>query len=416
MADEALKSENIANAQADSALFFIGVCFKGGNKSYYFSTTFNDFKPGDLVVVETASGYEMGTVTTASMSMSLYHSRLELKPILRKPNKGDLSNYSYNQAAEKRALEVAAREIKALGLPMDLIDATYTLDGNKVTITYTSPEKYVDFRELVRVLNPELDARVELRQIAARDKAKMIGGIGICGLPLCCSTFLSAFENISLSRAKNQMLSLKNISKISGPCEKLICCLMYEDDAYTEAKKEFPRFGSVIHTPDGDYNVDGINIISRTVRLANATRDDYKTYPLEDVLAMQRGDYKPHEIVKPIDRETELPDFGIGTKDASYGGMHPDEHDKGQYSNVAPREDRQQNRNDRHQGRHGNNNHGRHDNRDNRGNQNQRHDQQNRNQNNQRQGGQGNQNNNRYNRNRHHHHNNRGGNNQGGNQ
>lgn len=418
MADETNLNENIAKSPADSDLYFIGVCFKGGNKSYYFSTTFSDFKPGDLVVVETASGYEMGTVTTNSKSMSLYHSNLELKPILRKPNKGDMSNYSYNQGAEKRALEVAAREIKALGLPMDLVDAVYTLDGNKVTITYTSPQNYVDFRELLRVLNPELDARVELRQIAARDKAKMIGGIGICGLPLCCSTFLSAFENISISRAKNQMLSLKNISKISGPCEKLICCLAYEDDAYTQAKKEFPRFGSVIHTPEGDYNVDGINILSRTVRLANATRDDYKTYPLEDVLAMQRGDYKPHEVVKPIDREAELPDFGIGVKDASYGGMHPDANDKGNYAKVAPKEDTRPSRNDRQQGRHGNRNdrHNRHDNRDRRDNQ--PRDQHNRNpqgQNENQNPRQDGQNNNRHNRHRHHrYNNNRGGNNQGG--
>ncbi len=289
--------------------FFVSIRFRGSDKSYFFSTSFSDLKPGDLVVVETISGYEIGTVCTTSTPLSFYHSSLELKPILRRPNKGDMSNYEYNLAQGKKALEICRRDVEVLGLAMDLIDAVYTLDGEKVTITYTSPEKRVDFRELLHMLAPELGCRVELRQIANRDKAKMIGGIGICGLPLCCSTFLNSFEGISIQRAKNQMLTI-NIPKLSGPCDKLICCLLYEDDAYTEAKKEFPRHGEVIHTPEGDYGVDSFNVLSKNVRLVNATRDDYKTYPLEDIRAMQRGTYKKKEEDGHL--HLELPDYNIG--------------------------------------------------------------------------------------------------------
>ena len=318
--------------------FFVSIRFRGSDKSYFFSTSFSDLKPGDLVVVETISGYEIGTVCTTSTPLSFYHSSLELKPILRRPNKGDMSNYEYNLAQGKKALEICRRDVEILGLAMDLIDAVYTLDGEKVTITYTSPEKRVDFRELLHMLAPELGCRVELRQIANRDKAKMIGGIGICGLPLCCSTFLNSFEGISIQRAKNQMLTI-NIPKLSGPCDKLICCLLYEDDAYTEAKKEFPRHGEVIHTPEGDYSVDSFNVLSKNVRLVNATRDDYKTYPLEDIRAMQRGTYKKKEEDSHL--HLELPDYNIG------GRSFNDSNDRNQKPNKDNNPGRKNNQNNK---------------------------------------------------------------------
>lgn len=319
--------------------FFVSIRFRGSDKSYFFSTSFSDLKPGDLVVVETISGYEIGTVCTTSTPLSFYHSSLELKPILRRPNKGDMSNYEYNLAQGKKALEICRRDVEVLGLAMDLIDAVYTLDGEKVTITYTSPEKRVDFRELLHMLAPELGCRVELRQIANRDKAKMIGGIGICGLPLCCSTFLNSFEGISIQRAKNQMLTI-NIPKLSGPCDKLICCLLYEDDAYTEAKKEFPRHGEVIHTPEGDYSVDSFNVLSKNVRLVNATRDDYKTYPLEDIRAMQKGTYKKKEEDGHL--HLELPDYNIGGRSFNESN---DRNQKPNKDNNPGRKNNQNNKN-----------------------------------------------------------------------
>jgi cell fate regulator YaaT (PSP1 superfamily) len=259
--------------------YFVGIKFKGTDKSYYFSTDMADLKMGDLVVVETIAGYEIGTISTALMDQSAYKNNLELKPILRKPTDEDLSDYEMGLKESEKALKIAEAEIHKLGLPMHLLEANYTLDGSKVTITYTS-ENRVDFRELLRNLAPQLKCRIELRQIAARDKAKMIGGIAICGLPLCCSTFLDQFDGISISRAKNQMLTL-NIPKLSGPCGKLICCLLYEDDAYTEAKKEFPRLGQVVHLEEGDYTIVGMNILNKMIKLSGY--QDIKFMPLADV-------------------------------------------------------------------------------------------------------------------------------------
>ncbi|MCK9303733.1 MAG: signal peptidase II [Bacteroidales bacterium] len=218
--------------------YFVGVKFDGTSKAYYFSTNLGDLKVGDQVIVETISGLELGILTTALMPTAAYTSTLDLKPILRRPTKEDLEDYNLGLKEASMAMEITRREVNNLHLPMNLISANYTLDGSRVTITYTS-ESRVDFRELLRVLAPQLKCRIELRQIASRDKAKLVGGLGICGLPLCCTTFLNQFDGISISRAKNQMLTL-NIPKLSGACGKLICCLLYEDD-FTPRRKRTSR-------------------------------------------------------------------------------------------------------------------------------------------------------------------------------
>ena len=412
--------------------YFVGIRFPTSEKSYYFSTTETDLKIGDLVVIDTPSGLEMATVSTPVLDQAFYKNNLKLKPLLRKADDVDITNHEINLRNAKRALEIAQREIERLGLAMDLVSASYTLDGSKITICYTSTEKRVDFRELLRVLAPQLGARLELFQMAARDKAKYVGGIGICGLPLCCSTFLTTFDSISIHMAKNQMLAINN-AKLSGHCGKYLCCLSYEDDLYTEEKRKFPAFGTTIHTPDGDYLVDGINILSETVRLCKADRSDYKTYPLEDIKTMQKGTYqKRADLDSKRKEEDDLPTFDFSPKanqgrDASYGGMTPSNRDKGNYSHVASDDDqdnRQNNRN-RHRNRHG------HRGKDDRNQQNQ--NQQNQQQksqkqrqnrpenyqNNQKQPEQSGQKANNGRRNHHHHHRHhgkgQGGNNQGGN-
>lgn len=265
--------------------YFVGIKFDGSGKSYYFSTDMDDLKIGDLVVVETVAGLEMGKVSTRLMDQSLYKSDLDLKPILRRPNQNDLDDYTFNQIESKKAMRIAQREIENLGLGMNLLEANYTLDGTKVMITYTAEER-VDFRELLKVLAAHLHCRIELRQIVARDKAKIVGGIGTCGLPLCCSTFLNSFESVSITRAKNQMLSL-NIAKLSGACGKLMCCLLYEDDMYTEAKKAFPKLGTIVKDEDEEYTVTGINILSKQVKLAN--QENVRFLPLDEVNDLLRG-------------------------------------------------------------------------------------------------------------------------------
>lgn len=328
----------------NETLYYVGVKFQGTEKSYYFSTDDNTLKINDYVVVYTVNGYEVGKITTPIMSQANYHSSLPLKPIVRKASQSDMSTYEYNLEEAKKAIEIAKEKIAELGLPMDVTDAFYVLDGSRITITFTSPEKRVDFRELLRVLPPLLHCRIELRQIAARDRAKMTGGIGMCGLPLCCSTFLTEFEGISIGKAKNQMLTL-NIPKLSGPCGKLICCLDYEDELYTEAKKEFPRFGTVVHLEEGDYSVDGMNILSKTVRLANAARDDYKTYSLEDVKAMMNGTYKKPSIEAEKGKSEDL---------FSSFRFHLESNENKENKNVQNNEQERRNGNNHYQNRHHN--------------------------------------------------------------
>lgn len=337
----------------ETKLYYVGLHYQGSDKPYYFSTTIATLALGDMVVVDTPNGEEAAFVCILPRSVATYSSNLALKPILRVASKSDKNNFEYNKQQALRALDITREGIKQLNLPMDLIGAVYNLEGSKVTITYTTPEKRVDFRELLHIITRQIDGRVELRQIAARDKAKMIGGLGSCGLPLCCSTFLSAFEGISISKVKNQMLSI-NIPKLSGQCGRLMCCLAYEDDTYTIEKKDFPRIGTAVKLDGIEYKVDSFNIISRTVRLATAAKDDYKTYPLDDVKAMINGTYKKVESTKK-ENEFSLPDFNIvasGVKDASYGGMHPSAN-KGNFRDIAKRDGQSNNRRDNRDNRRG---------------------------------------------------------------
>ena len=293
--------------------FYLGIKFQGSDKSYYFSCGSDDFALGDFVIVCTEQGTEIGVVSVLPRPLIDYDGSLALKSIMRRADARDMEDYRRGLEEAKEAMEIAKEEIANLKLAMDLTGAYYTLDGSKVVISYTSPEKYVDFRGLLKVLAPRLGCRIELRQIASRDHAKQVGGLGICGLPLCCSTFLNHFEGIGINLAKNQMLTL-NVPKLSGPCGKLICCLAYEDEAYTLAKKEFPRLGTVVKLDDGPYTVDAFNILSRTVRLVNATRTDYQTFPLEDVKAMLNGTYVRKVEISKLEAAP-LPSFGIELKE-----------------------------------------------------------------------------------------------------
>ena len=165
---------------------------------------------------------------------------------------------------------------------MNLISCEYTLDRTKVLFTYLADER-VDFRELLKALASKLHTRIELRQIGTRDKSKMIGGLGICGLPLCCSTFLNEFDGISIARAKNQMLAI-NIPKLSGHCGKLMCCLKYEDDTYTDLKKKFPEIGYKVFIEKKQYTVSNINVISNVIKVEN--EDDIKVLSYEDFVKL----------------------------------------------------------------------------------------------------------------------------------
>lgn len=248
--------------------YYVAIKMNASAKAYFFSTNISDLKIGEYVVIETVRGLELGTVDTEVLPMEKYKLTLELKPIIRRASEEDIANAKENLTLAQNALEICTREVKNLNLDMRLITCEYTLDRSKVIFSYLADNR-VDFRELLKVLAAQLHCRIELRQIGTRDKAKIVGGIGICGLPLCCSTFLNEFDGISINRAKNQMLSL-NIPKLSGHCGKLICCLKYEDDAYTELKEGYPRLGTRIIYNNEQFKITSMNVLTRQIKLENS--------------------------------------------------------------------------------------------------------------------------------------------------
>ncbi len=264
---------------------FVGVKFFNTPRAYFFGVKDDSvFELGEKVVVETMRGMELGEIAIATIDIEKYSSDLGIKPILRKASSVDEKIFEANQKDAIKALEVGKREAENLKLDMNFISCEYTLDKTKVIFSYVADER-VDFRELLKTLASQLHTRIELRQIGSRDKAKMIGGVGICGLPLCCSTFLNEFDGISINRAKNQMLAI-NIPKLSGHCGKLICCLKYEDDIYSEERKSFPELGTRLFIDKVEYTVTSVNIISRVVKIEN--EEDVKFIPLEDLKKQTR--------------------------------------------------------------------------------------------------------------------------------
>lgn len=240
------------------------VRFNNVGKSYYFSTDLEVYK-GDKVVVETIRGLELGELVSDLKNLSEFNLDTELKKVKRKANRADIELYAYNEAKAEKSLEICKDVVKQYDLEMHLVSCEYTLDASKVIFMYTS-ETRVDFRELLKELASVFKCRIELRQIGPRDKSKIVGGLGSCGLPLCCSSFLGEFDGVSINMAKNQMLAI-NIDKISGACGRLLCCLKYEDDTYTKEKQRFPKIGSKVKYDNKIVKVTGLNVISDLVKI-----------------------------------------------------------------------------------------------------------------------------------------------------
>lgn len=272
------EQEKNTNIDQNQFSHYVGITFNSSSRSYYFGSNIKDLKIDDKVVVETVRGIELGIVSFEPTAISNYKNNLPLKPIIRKATDVDVKLYENNLKDAKFAMEICKNEVRNLKLEMNLISCEYTLDKAKVIFSYVADDR-VDFRELLKILASKLHTRIELRQIGPRDKAKVIGGLGMCGLPLCCSTFLNEFDGISINRAKNQMLAI-NIPKLSGHCGKLLCCLKFEDDTYTELKNMFPDIGTKVFIDKIQYTVSAINVISKTVRVES--EDDIKVLDLED--------------------------------------------------------------------------------------------------------------------------------------
>ena len=244
----------------------IGVRFRDTGKVYYFAPEGVRANEGEHVVVETARGLEFGEVIIGNKMVPTSELVPPLRPVLRIATKNDFERHEANVQLEKNAFDICLQKIRDHKLEMKLIDAEYTFDNNKL-LFYFSAEGRVDFRELVKDLASVFRTRIELRQIGIRDEAKMMGGIGVCGRPFCCSTFLSDFAQVSIKMAKEQNLSL-NSAKISGTCGRLMCCLNYEYQTYEEELRLTPPVGSRVKTPDGVGTVTEITPLSGMLKVS----------------------------------------------------------------------------------------------------------------------------------------------------
>ena len=243
----------------------IGVRFKNTGKVYYFDPGQNQLEKGSLVVVETARGIECGEVVIPNKEVADSTIVKPLKPVLRPATPEDKRRAKENAEKEQRAMRVCQEKIAAHKLDMKLVDVDYTFDNSKILFYFTADGR-VDFRDLVKDLASVFRTRIELRQIGVRDEAKMLGGLGICGRPFCCSQFLSDFQPVSIKMAKEQGLSL-NPTKISGSCGRLMCCLKYEQDAYESLLRMTPKVGALVTTKEGKGVVCDANILTGVVKV-----------------------------------------------------------------------------------------------------------------------------------------------------
>lgn len=244
----------------------VDVCFRRAGRAYQFDAGDLDLEAGEAVVVRTQRGPELGRVRTPPREVTAEKVDGELRPVERKATEDDVRRAGENAAREREALEVAAEKIAEHGLPMKLIEAECTLDGSRIVLHF-SAEGRVDFRALVRDLARALRTRIELHQVGVRDEAKLRGGFGPCGRPLCCAAFLTDFDPVGIKMAKEQDLSL-NPQKISGVCGRLMCCLNYEYEHYREAKQCLPKVGARVETEEGAGKISDINVLRNVVTVS----------------------------------------------------------------------------------------------------------------------------------------------------
>ena len=263
----------------------IGVRFRPAGKVYFFDPAGMDIKTGDHVIVETARGIEFGHVVLGSRAVDESKVIQPLKPVIRMATAADEETERRNKEKEKDAFGICLEKIKKHNLQMKLIDAEYTFDNNKVLFYFTADGR-IDFRELVKDLAAVFKTRIELRQIGVRDETKIMGGIGICGRPLCCHTYLSEFIPVSIKMAKEQNLSL-NPTKISGVCGRLMCCLKNEEETYEELNSKLPNLGDYVTTDDGlKGEVHSVSVLRQLVKVVVTVGKDEKEireYPVESL-------------------------------------------------------------------------------------------------------------------------------------
>jgi cell fate regulator YaaT (PSP1 superfamily) len=249
----------------DQMVIVVGIRFRPAGRIYYFDPVNLTFTNGQYIIVETARGVEAGRVVIAAKKIPLSDLSDPLKPVLHLATEDELRTMLSFKSKEKEALVLCHERVLQHKLPMKLVEAEYTFDGSRLTFYFTADER-VDFRALVRDLAATFRTRIELRQIGARDQAKLQGGLGPCGKTLCCSSWITDFGIVSIKMAKEQGLPL-NPSKISGVCGRLMCCLAYENDNYIQAKQQMPHIGTMLDTPSGPGKVVSLNVPQNTVEV-----------------------------------------------------------------------------------------------------------------------------------------------------
>ena len=274
----------------------IGVRFRTAGKIYFFDPLKFDIKKGDNVIVETARGIEFGTVVGDPKEVENDKVIQPLKPVLRIATEKDKEQEAANKIKEKEAFKICLEKIRKHNLEMKLIDAEYTFDNNKVLFYFTADGR-IDFRELVKDLAAVFKTRIELRQIGVRDETKILGGIGICGRPLCCHTHLSEFIPVSIKMAKEQNLSL-NPTKISGVCGRLMCCLKHEEETYEELNRKLPDVGDFVTAADGlKGEVQSVNVLRQLVKVIVEVNDEKEIHEYKvDQLRFKRKHNKNNKV------------------------------------------------------------------------------------------------------------------------
>ena len=262
----------------------VGVRFKRPGKIYFFDSGNLKLNYHDKVIVETSMGEDLGEVASYKRNMPENNLANPLKKIIRIATSKDLKHYDENKKKEEEAFRICEEKIKKYKLDMHLIDVEYTFDNTKILFYFTADGR-IDFRDLVKELASIFKTRIELRQIGVRDEVKRIGGNGVCGRELCCCSFLSDFETVSIKMAKEQNIAL-NPSKISGNCGRLMCCLKYEQEVYEDKLRRLPKIGSTVKTSDGEGIVDSVETLKEIVRVKFKDEDDnnfYKKYPASEI-------------------------------------------------------------------------------------------------------------------------------------
>lgn len=283
----------------------IGVRFKDVGKIYYFDPDGHSLKKEDRVIVETARGIECGEVAMENREIDNKDVVYPLKKLIRVATEEDLKKIAENKEKEKKAFEICLEKIAQHNLVMKLVDVEYTFDNSKILFYFTADGR-VDFRDLVKDLAYIFRTRIELRQIGVRDEAKKIGGLGVCGRPFCCNAFLGEFQPVSIKMAKEQGMSLNPV-KISGTCGRLMCCLKYEQDAYTDLLMTTPKIGAIVSTPDGKGTVIDQNLITGTLRISLSKSPDAapKNYNVSQVKVIKDAkiyiDKKEIEALKDLE-------------------------------------------------------------------------------------------------------------------